>query len=898
MHWLRRLVQTLRPGPLDRDLDDEMRFHLEMRTDAYLRQGLSPEEARRRALSRFGSPLLTRERVRDIRLLGWLDSVRQDAGLGLRLLRRSPALALAAGLSLALAIGATAGVFAIGDALLIRTLPVAQPKDLLIPQWTSANWPKIGIWGTNDDENNNWSFSYPMFEAFSKMPGMDVAGVQNLNGGITLVRGEAGTADGSLVTGNFFRVLGVRPMVGRLLTDADNVPGSAPVVVLSHRYWQRAFGGDVTAVGRGFRVNGTDFTVVGVAPPLFYGALPGRWSDFYVPACWITGVLPDFTREAPLASNTFWWIQLIVRPKPGTTPAAVEAALKPRFDAMVKPWITEARQYAHFGLRSGAHGFAFQQSDVVLPVSILATMVVLVLLIACSNVANLLLARAAARSREAAMRLALGAGRLRVVRQHLTESVVLALISGVAGFAFARWFAFAVLGLAPERSALVLDLGVTWRDPAFTLGLSVAVGLLVGLAPALGLSQSLVSGALRAGITVRTGWRQRLGLGRPLVAVQIALSLLLLVVAGLFVRSLGNLQTVPLGFNPDGLVLFTLDPSAAHYTPEQKAAATDRLAARLRQLPEVRGVTWSSFPLLDNFSWMVDVTAVGSTPRKRPSCHLIWVGPAFHQVFQIPLVAGRLFDERDGPTAPKVAIVNRAFAREYFKGEAPLGRQITAELEPKPQTYEIVGVVGDTKYERIRQENKPLVFFPEAQQALPVGPVFAMKVAGDPSPLAGQIERVVHDLEPALPVMRVRTFRQQIGDQLSVERSLSVVASAFGVVALLLAAVGLYGVVAFAVTRRTAEMGVRLALGATRADLLRLVISDSARVIVPGACVGLASAVGVTRFLQSLLFGLTPTDPSTIAASVALLLAVATAAVLIPARRAAGTDPSEALRCE
>jgi predicted permease len=899
MKWFAKLANVFRLGKLDRELDEEMRFHLDMRAAEYEKAGLGAADARREALRRFGSPLLARERVRDVRLLTWLDSVRQDVWLGLRLLRRSPALTIAAMLSLGLAIGATSGLFLVGDALVLRALPVPRAHELLVPQWRSTEWPKIGIWGSNDDDNNSWSFSYPMFEAFSKTPGMDVAGFQELNGGITLVKGEAGTADGSLVTGNFFRVMGIGPAAGRLFADADNALAAAPVIVLSHRYWLKTYGGDPGVVGRAFRLNGADFTVVGVAPSSFFGAVPGRWADFYVPACWINRVLVDFERDAPLTSDSFWWLQLIVRPKPGTTPAAVQSALGTQFAAMVKPRITEPKQNATFNLRPGAQGYAFQQQDAVTPLLILGALVVLVLLIACSNVANLLLARAAARRREAAMRLALGAGRLRIVRQHLTESLVLALLSGAAGFVFGRWFAVGVLGLAPERSALVLDLAVTWREVAFTCAVSAAAGLLVGIAPAVSLSRSAVSAALRAGTTVRGGWRHRVGLGRPLVAVQIALSLLVLVVAGLFVRSLGNLQAIPLGFNTEGIVLFNIDPSAAGYSPERKEAATLRIAERLRRVPGVRAVTWSSFALLDNFSWNTRVSVPGEPDRKRPPCNLMWTGPSFHQTLQIPLVAGRLFDDRDARTAPRVAVVNQAFVKAYLNGGAALGRTVTIELEPSPQTFEIVGVVRDSKYARVRQENRPIAFFPATQQRLPVGPAFVLKVSSDAADrIAGEIARAVHDLEPTLPVTRVRTYREQLAQQLSLERNLSVVSTAFGVVALLLAAVGLYGVVAFAVARRTAEMGVRLALGASPRAVLRLVMADSTKVIVPGTIVGLAAALGATRLVSAQLYGLTPTDPFTLVSAVLLLLSVAALAAFIPARRAGGIDPVEALRCE
>jgi predicted permease len=899
MKWLQRVANTLRIRRLDRELDEEMRFHLDMRAEAYEKAGLTRDEARRQAVKRFGSPLLARERVHDARLLTWLDSVRQDVWLGVRLLVGSPTLAVAAVLSLGLAIGATTGVFAVGDALMFRPLPVRKPAELLVAQWHSTEWPKIGIWGTNDDDNNAFSFSYPLFERLAGTPGIELAGIQELHRAVVVIRGNATTADGSLVTGGFFRVLGLSPAAGRLLVDDDNTLASTPVVVISHRVWQNAFGGDPAVVGAAMRLNGQAFTVVGVAPRDFFGTMPGRWADFYVPACWLGRLKAEMAADSPLTSDRFWWLQIIGRPKPGSRNQELRASLAARFDASVKPLIVEPKQHATFGLRSGAQGFAFQEAEALRPITILMALVVLVLLAACSNVANLLLARGAARSKESAMRLALGAGRQRLVRQHLTESLVLATVSGAAGFVFAGWFARAILSLAPGNAAIVVDLGFSWRVLGFGVTLTVMAGLLVGIAPAIALSGASAAQALRSGATERGGWRRhRLGLGRPLVAVQIALSLLVLAVAGLFVRTLGNLQSVPLGLNPDGVLLFTLDPIAAGYSVEQKAAATERIASRLRQAPDVRAVTWSSFALLDNMSWNTLVQVQNDAEKKRPPCNLLWVGPGFHQLLQIPLAGGRLFDERDGPAAPKVAIVNESFVAKYLGGKPPLGVTFSAEIERDPVRFEIVGVVGDGKYARIRRPSSPVAYFPDAQHALPEGPTFALKFGGDRGHVADEVTRIVHELEPGLPVTRIRTYQEQIGQQLAVERSMSLLASAFGIVALLLAAIGLYGVVAFAVARRTGEIGVRLALGASRSDVSSLMMIDGAKVIVPGALAGFAAALAATRFVGSLLYGVTPTDPSTLLAAAALLLGVAAMAAFIPARRAAMIDPVDALRRE
>jgi predicted permease len=494
--------------------------------------------------------------------------------------------------------------------------------------------------------------------------------------------------------------------------------------------------------------------------------------------------------------------------------------------------------------------------------------------------------------------MALGARSPRLVRQHLTESLTLALLSGTAGLVFAQWFAAGVLSLAPQGDAPVIDLRFDLPVVAFGLTLSVAAGLLVGLVPAWTLSRSAVRTALAAGVTVKRGWARRVGVGRPLVAAQIALSLVLLVVAGLLVRSLANLQSAQIGFASKGLVLFDLDATAAGYAPQQRNAATERIAASLRQLPHVGSVSWSSFALLNGLTWNTGITVEREAKTRPGACNLLWIAPGYHRTLKIPVLAGRTIDERDCSGTTRVAVVNQAFARKYFGGGSVLGHVVTFEDDPEPLRVEIVGLVGDTMYSRIRRGVEPIAFLADAQRALPIGPSFVLAYEGDQATLARDVTRLVHQLEPALPVMRLRSYQEQVARQLTMERSLSLAASAFGVVALLLAAIGLYGVVAFAVARRTSELGVRLALGATRRGVLRLVLTDSAKVIVPGACTGVAAALAATRLVKVVLYGLTPTDAGTMALAVALLLAVSAVAAFLPARRAAAIDPAEALRCE
>ena len=893
-----RFLNTFRRDRIDDEIDEEIRFHLDMRTQAYERDGLGGREARDAALRRFGGALQARESARDQRLLAWLDTFRQDMVFGLRVLRRTPSLTLAAIVSLALGIGGTTGVFSVADALIYRPLPVRDAQQLFAVEWQAEDSPEFSYWGSRID-TRAWSIPRPLIAQLGRAVNTTLAGFQELSDTTVFARGEASTATVVLVTGSYFPVLGGVPVAGRLLGEADDKPGALPVAVLGHRYWQARFGADPSAVGQVVRLNGQDFTIVGIAPRGFFGTVPGHVADFYTPVTSGVKLLPDvFGGTDLLNGDRTWWLQAFGRRPAGRDLATVARAMAPVFTSATAPHVQNEKQRMHLVLREAAQGFSFpQEGGPMKPLVVLMVIAALVLLIGCANVANLLLARASSRRREATMRLALGAGRGRLLRQHLTESLLLAGAAGLLGTTLAWWFGGLLLRLAPDPTSVVVDLGLDWRVGLFAAAASLLAGLVAGIVPAVAVSRTPVTGAVHAGTTTTGGWRRRVGLGKPLVAAQIALSLFLLIVAGLFARSLGNLQAQPLGFDASNLLLFDFDPGSAGYAPSGARQVVANISERLRVLPGVQTITWSTPALLGGGAYL-SMFSVPDEPGSQPrTAAMMWVAPSFHRALGIGLVAGRHFDERDNLTAPKVAIVNERFAKTFCKDSSPLGRTVTMKIPNGGANYTVVGVVRDTKYTSMTETAAAIVFLADAQEPRPFSPTFYLRAAPGQS-AAEAVTRVAHDVAPAVPVVHVRTISSQVAEQLVTQQGLSTLSIAFGAMALLLSAVGLYALVAFAVARRTAEMGIRLALGASRPAILSLVLRDGAKVVIPGALLGLALAIWATRVLTTLLFGLKASDPLTLVGAAGLLIAVALVATVVPARRAASIDPTRALRCE
>jgi predicted permease len=864
-----------------------------------------------------------------------MSTMMQDLRYGLRMLKKNPGFAMVAVLTLALGIGANTAIFSLIDAVLLKMLPVRDPQQLLLLNWTShglAEGVVEGIAGNMDhDKSGRWtstSFSYPIYEqirtrnhVFSSVTALAGNGSE-LN---VSYNGQPARADGELVSGTFFSALGVQPVLGRALNPDDDRIGANPAAVISYGYWERRFGRDPGIVGRTITVNSAPFTIVGVSPPEFYGVQPGRAVEVWLPLHaqpqveprWSPG-MPEPGRETRphpallFASRDMWWVVIIGRLKTGVREqeahAELESILQQTIAADVKP-STKPETIPHLGVDAASKGLSYLRLEFSKPLSILMVVVGLVLLIACANVANLLLARATSRQKEIAVRLAVGAGRSRLVRQLLTESVMLAGLGGAVGLVLAFWGTD--LLVAFMASGEPISLNVT-PDPlvlGFTAAVSVLTGILFGLSPALrstrvDLTPTLKETAGELWTAMRGKRGLRWGLGRGLVTTQVALSLLLLVGAGLFVRTLTNLEHVNLGFNERNLLLFGIDPTQDGYKGRRLADFYQELARRLQALPGVESVSFSGATLVGGGGNFRRTQIQGYVPKSGDEtdgveAHSNSVGPKFFETMGIPLVLGRTVSEGDTAEAPKVAVINEQFARRFLGGGNPIGRRFGFGDKSTSGDIEIVGVVGDAKYEHLRDEVPATIYVPCLQEVQSLGAMhFEVRTAENPMELASAVRRVAQDMDHNLALYQVRSQVEQINQTLFQERLFSRLTSFFAVLAALLACVGIYGTMAFAVTRRTREIGIRMALGARSGEIAATILRETLVPVGVGIAVGLVVALAVTRLISGLLYGLKPTDPLSIAVAVLLMGGVGALAGYTPARRATKVDPMVALRYE
>jgi predicted permease len=1010
-------------------LDQDIRDHIERETQDNIERGMSPDDARYATVRKFGNVTRVKEDTREVWTFVWLEQLAQDIHYGLRMLAKSPGFAAVAILTLALGIGANTAIFSLVDAVLLRSLPVENPSQLVLLQWRTRNSPNIhGYQSAGDCQNDlrfgasnpsGCSYSEPMFREIAKAnlfagtAAFANSGRLNLTG-----NGPATVINGQLVSGDFFRTLGVKAAAGRLFESSDDSPSAAPVAVLNYGYWQSAFGGSRDVFGKTIELNNVAFTVIGVAEQRFTGITPGSDYDVWLPLSDAQRITDARFWRNRQGDVTNWWLAIVARLKTETPLEQAQAAVSglfrnemlhgsiPVFDGGETPVSPTARSGASprggatrrqmlFGgtgappsgnspsgsparslpspggpvlrqvpggptpqpagnkpillpaphgvtpsdgshetetpsgpktlstpddkpevtllhAQTGLTGARRQYSD---PLHVLMLAVGIILLIACANVAGLMLARAAARQKEMAVRLALGAGRARVVRQLLTESVMLSVLGGALGVLFAYWGAHAILSFVSSNQPRPLGFatGVDLRVLVFTVTVSLLTGILFGIAPAFRGARIDLTPALKEGDGSSTS-SGRVGakwfsIGNALVVTQVALAIVILVGAGLLVRTLSNLRRIDIGFDSHNILIFAIDPTLFGYQGPKLDSFYRDLQGRLAETPGVQSASYSMGPLLSG-GLMVTMFHWPGTPQDQESqADMLGVGPNFFETLYIPFLAGRRFNASDfkvsasngglTPTsAPTPVIVNQAFVQKYLAKENPLGKRFGESAAspdgPANPGYEIIGVVRDAKYNSLRREINAMMYMPQSFG----GASFELRTAADPQAILPAIREVVSQVNTNLPLFDVKTESQQIDRLLFQERLVARLSGFFALLALVLACVGLYGLLSYEVSRRTREIGIRMALGAHPGGVLRLILRQGIALAIVGAAVGIGVALGVTRYLASMLFEVHANDPLTMIAVALLLILVGLAACYIPARRAMRVDPLVALRYE
>lgn len=938
----------------------EVEAHLEIEAERLKEQGLSEEEARFAARRSFGNIMQAQEHFYESGRWTWWDHLAQDVRYGLRTLIRNPGFMAAATITLALGIGANTAIFSLIDAVMLRSLPVKNPSQLVLLRWTARHAPKTdGYWSSGDCANSlgigasstsnpqGCAFSEPLFRriaetgVFSGIAAFADAGQLDLSGS-----GPATAIYGQLVSGDFFRTMGVKAAVGRVLEPSDDSPSAASVAVLNYGYWQSKFGGSREAVGRTIDLHNVPFTIVGVADSGFTGISPG--SEYEV---WLPLSAGQRISDARFWANRqddagYWWLSIVGRLQAGTGLGQAQAKVSgvfrnevlhgpiPLFNGGEKRggpghqpgWSTGAEMESGQGTSSAADnpdialvaaqsGLTGQRGRFSSPLYVLMLAVGIILLVACANVAGLMLARATSRKREMAMRLVLGAGRSRILRQLLTESATLSVLGGGLGILFAYWGAQAIISFVSTNQPRPLGfaIGVDARVLGFTVVVSLVTGILFGIAPAFRSMRVDLTPALKEG-SVGVRGSGRLGgpwsnIGGALVVSQVMLAIVVLAGAGLLLRTLANIRNVDVGFDLRNLVIFRIDPTLAGYKDAQAQTFYRDLQGRLSETPGVKAASYSTVPPLSGGMMAAGFHWPGTPEGQISQADVLQVGTNFFKTLGIPFLAGRDFTTADfelaasnraeAPTAaPTPVIVNQAFVENFLGKENPLGKQFgqapAGANGPADPGHEIVGVIHNTKYKDPRRDIKATIYSPQTG----AGASFELRTAGDPRAILSTIRKVVAQVDSNLPLFNVETASEQVDRLLFQERLIARLSGFFGMLALLLACIGLYGLLSYEGSRRTHEIGVRLALGASRSDVLRLVVGQGLRLIAVGLGLGVVGALALTRFMSSLLYGVKPTDPTTFFFVCLLLAGVALMASYIPARRATKVDPMVALRYE
>ncbi len=877
---------------MDQDLQEEMCFHLERKIEEKQKDGLSDSEAQSAALRAFGNPTVWKEKARD--QWGWtrIQSVGQDVRYSLRTMRENPLFTTVAVLSLAIGIGAGTAVFSLVNAILLRSLPVPNPHELRLIQWTGKEPQIDNFSGTMLDQagyTTGDSMSYPLFLNLREQCASqaDIFGYSTLYSATVRARREAFIAEGMIVSDNFFSTLGVRAHLGRLPGVEEGDTGAPPITIISHSLWEREYGLDPAIVGQSIRLNGRVYTIQGVLPAEFSGIHMGNRTDFFVPM----SALSHFKSDRLRSDGRNWWIQLLARIKPGNDEKRFLSAI----DLAFARWNEGIMKNPKVILSPGHGGPDYHRNSYRKPLFLLLGIVAMVLLAACANLAGISLARGEARRHELAIRSAIGAGRWRLIRQALTEGLLLAVLGATLGTVFAYWLKSLLLTLLDKSSTgLSFDTSLDLRVLGFTAAITLVTALLVGLLP-----------AWRAGrIDPSTSLKERSGpgssrsiVGKALVSAQIALSLLLLVGAGLFLRTLINLVNVQPGFAVENLLLFRVDPRSAGYKNEQTSPFYQRLQEELGRLPGVRAVTLLHLPLLSGvMSGGGGFVVPGAgTSQSKPNAHRLTISETFFSTMGIPILQGRGFRESDTGGSTKVVVINQAFARKYLPDQDPIGR--TIHIPHKNTDWQIVGLCGDARYTDIKLQVPPTFYYSYRQDPIS-STFFALRTQSAPLSLGQAVRRTVAGLDPDVPVSEIQTQEWIRDRNIGQERLFAALCSSLAMVAVLLSCIGLYGLLAYTVSRSTRDIGLRIALGAQSGQVARAIVGKAFLLAMMGIVVGLPSIFLSVQWIHSYLYEVEPFDPFSLAISILLLSIAVVLGAYFPAQRAARIDPIIALRCE
>ena len=912
-----RLRALLFSRRMDEELQEELQFHIEMQARKNQRYESDTAEAKRQARLQFGSVVRATEQCREQRGVSSIEILAKDLRYALRMLRKSPGFTAVAVLTLALGIGANTAIFSVINSVLLSNLPVKDPQQLVFLTNPDEQGLEIGF-GDGDRD----FLTHPEFRELERNNQVfsGVLAASNFTSSIPVeLQAADSAANGapariSLVSGSYFSVLGVTPILGRAFgTEVDKLRDANPIAVISYAFWQGRFGGAGNVIGRRIRILNTSYAIVGIAPPQFHGETVGANPDIWVPLTMQTEIFPgrDFLSLETKPFRKTEWLQAIGRLKPGVTLVQAKASIEVEFHQMMDSQtggmsVLEKRRFLnqHLAVVSGSRGASTLRAEFGKPLQMLMAVVGLILLIACENIANILLARSAARQKEISVRVALGAGTPRLVRQVLTESVLLAAIGGTVGLLLARWADTALLRMVSSSSDQIrLDLHPDVRVLAFTLGVSLLTGILFGLAPAFHATRVDLNSVMRAssrrvaGSAVHSG---RVPTGKIFVIAQVALSLLLLAVAGLFVRSFRNLSATQLGYDRDHLLQFWVSPLAYGYQRAEIPALDENILGKMGAIPGVRGATLADNPLLSGMDSNSPVTIEGQKPLSEDDAHARWdmVGPNFFSTTGIPVLAGREIAEQDSGNGQRVGVINETMARKFFPNSNPIGQRAFVHTTTGQAPFVIVGVAQDSKQHSAREKALPRFYVPYFNPIgddWTAGAAILVRTAGEPSSFSSTIRDVVKQSAANLPPVTMESMDQRLADSLVTDRMIAELSGAFGVLAVILVCIGLYGIMAYATSGRTNEIGIRIALGAQRSGILWLILRESLLLVLIGAAIGVPLVFAAGKWISSLLFGLQPADALTLASAIALMFFVGVFASYIPARRAMRVDPMVAL---